>query len=449
MKESNLLNKIVVSILYLMLVWSVATAQEVFKNDELTISKLENRTWVVETNDMTTMYILEGDDQAMLIDTGTKCKELDKVVRKITQKPLIVVLTHNHRDHAGNIHYFDEVHMHPADTTVFPNSDYEGKFKWMKDGDVFDLGGRKIEVLLMAGHTPGSVIFTDHSIQAAFTGDAFGSGQVWLHLQPHVPMSKYYASCTRMEKVMNEQNITKLYIGHFPHVKRPLGIDYIVEMKELAKRLNEGDIAGAKDYPNMGIDIACEKPMIATNGKAMIVFDPENINGKKEVLILLAHPDISSSKANAAMIEAIKDFSFVRVINIYETPFKPETYREAFREAQHIVFQFPFYWASAPHMLKKWCDEIFMHIQSSPGVKGKTLTIATTTGSEYDAYRSGGRNMFTMDELLRPYQLLANHSGMVWRTPFVLYGASLPDAEKSIRTGADAYKGTISNLIHR
>ena len=31
------------------------------------------------------------------------------------------------------------------------------------------------------------------------------------------------------------------------------------------------------------------------------------------------------------------------------------------------------------------------------GVKGKTLTVATTTGSEYDAYRSGGKNMYTMD----------------------------------------------------
>ena len=164
------------------------------------------------------------------------------------------------------------------------------------------------------------------------------------------------------------------------------------------------------------------------------------------ILILLAHPDMTSSKANAAMIESVKDLPYVRIINIYEAPFEAVTYTEAFREAKHVVFQFPFYWASAPHLLKKWCDEIFGAIMSNPGVKGKTLTVATTTGSEYEAYRSGGRNMFTMDELLRPYQVLANHSGMIWQTPFVLYGASLPDADKRIKEGAPAYRQKISSL---
>jgi len=64
-----------------------------------------------------------------------------------------------------------------------------------------------------------------------------------------------------------------------------------------------------------------------------------------EVLILLAHPDMVSSKANAAMIESVKDLPYVRVINIYEAPFEAA-------------------------------------IQSNPGVKGKTLTVATTTGSD-------------------------------------------------------------------
>ena len=161
--------------------------------------------------------------------------------------------------------------------------------------------------------------------------------------------------------------------------------------------------------------------MLASN-EMPVTHDVENSNAKKEVLILLAHPDIASSKANAALLQQVKDLDYVKVINIYEAPFEPATYTEAFREANHIVFQFPFYWASAPHLLKKWCDEIFGAIMTNPGIKGKTLTVATTTGSEYEAYRSGGRNMFTMDELLRPYQVLANHSGMVWQTPFVLYG---------------------------
>ncbi|KAA6321775.1 General stress protein 14 [termite gut metagenome] len=175
--------------------------------------------------------------------------------------------------------------------------------------------------------------------------------------------------------------------------------------------------------------------------------NPGNMNEqKKDVLILVAHPDMKTSKANAALINAVKDLPNVRIINIYETPFTPEFYKEAFREANTIVFQFPFYWAAAPHLLKKWCDEIFGSLQAEPGVKGKNLMIATTTGSEYEAYRAGGRNMFTIDELLRPYQVLANHSGMVWQIPFALYGMALPDANERTKAGVIAYRNRISEL---
>lgn len=251
---------------------------QVFKNDELSISKLEEGTWVVETSDLTTMYILEGEDRAMLIDTGTKCTDLDKVVRQITSKPLDVVITHNHLDHAGNIHYFDEVYMHPLDSTV-RDIPYEGKYIWMKEGDVFDLGGRQLEVVLMPGHTPGSIVLLDKSHNACFSGDAFGSGQVWLQLVPHVSMKDYYDSCVRMEKIMKEQGISKIYCGHYPHLKKALRLRYIIEMKDLAKRISDGEDVKAEPYLwSKNVDIAAKNSVMATNGSAAIVYDADNIN---------------------------------------------------------------------------------------------------------------------------------------------------------------------------
>ena len=78
-----------------------------------------------------------------------------------------------------------------------------------------------------------------------------------------------------------------------------------------------------------------------------------------------------------------------------------------YRQASALVFQFPLYWMSAPSLLKKWQDEVFTYLAKTPAVAGKALLVAVTTGSEYSAYRSGGRNNFTMDELLRPYQASA------------------------------------------
>jgi glyoxylase-like metal-dependent hydrolase (beta-lactamase superfamily II) len=258
---------------------ATAMAQEIFRNADLAISVLDKGVWVVETTDMTTMYIVEGSERALLIDTGTKCDSLDKVVRRITSKPFDVVLTHNHIDHAGNIRYFDEVYLHPLDSTVRMGVEFHGKYIWMQEGDVFDLGDRKIEVVLTPGHTPGSVVLLDPSINACYSGDAFGSGQVWLQLRPHVPMTIYYASCLRMEKIMRERDITKLYCGHYPYLKRALELDYLIEMRDLAKRLSEGDVSGSRPYQMpFKTDIVCDKPAVATNGMAMIVYDSENIN---------------------------------------------------------------------------------------------------------------------------------------------------------------------------
>jgi glutathione-regulated potassium-efflux system ancillary protein KefG len=169
---------------------------------------------------------------------------------------------------------------------------------------------------------------------------------------------------------------------------------------------------------------------------------PQNSN---KVVILLAHPNFSNSIANKALVDAVQNLSGVKVIDIYAEPFTLDTYKQPVSEASTLVFQFPFHWLSAPSQLKKWCDEIFGGI--GDGIKGKKLLVATTTGSEYEAYRSGGRNLFTLDELLRPYQVLAHHSGMVWQTPFVVYGASLPTAPVSIEAGAKDYKAKIQTFL--
>ncbi|MDR3226436.1 MAG: MBL fold metallo-hydrolase [Prevotellaceae bacterium] len=234
---------------------------------------------MIETADMTTMYIIEGAKRSLLIDTGTKCEALDEIVGKITDKPLDVVITHNHIDHAGNIRYFDEVYMHPQDSLVRMGIPFSGKYKWLKDGDVFDLGDRQIEVVLMPGHTPGSIVLLDKSINACYSGDAFGSGQVWLQLIPHISMKTYYESCARMEKIMNEQNITKIYCGHYPYLKRALDLNYIIDMKNLAQKISNGDTTDAKPYyMPFKTDISCDKPVSSTNKQAMIVYDSENIN---------------------------------------------------------------------------------------------------------------------------------------------------------------------------
>lgn len=268
----------IVYALYLLFLFPILTISCIpFQYAEVTVTQLENGLWILEGSDNTTMYLVEGDEKALLIDTGTKIRNLDSIVARVTRKPLIVVLTHAHRDHAGNIGYFPEIWMHPADTILL-QKDYGGKIHFVNDGDILDLGRTHIEASHMPGHTPGSIVLLDRKRGNCYSGDAFGSNHVWLQLKPLSPLTTYIQSCLKMEKLMDEE-ITKVYCGHYVYVKKPYDKSYITSMRELAEALLNGTAPEAKPYQQK---VGCPNPMYVTKGEATIVFDPEYLAQQKK-----------------------------------------------------------------------------------------------------------------------------------------------------------------------
>jgi hydroxyacylglutathione hydrolase len=188
----------------------------------------------------------------------------------------LVVITHMHLDHAGNINFFPDIYFHPADTVLMSRvKPYPGKAHYVKDGDVFDLGGKLIEVRHMPAHTPGSIVLVDKQDGDCFTGDAFGSGQVWLQLCPYSNMETYINSCTKMLQLMND-GIERIYCGHYPYSNGALSKEYIVKMKELATDLNNGSAKDCQPY-NIKVSISCPNPMLYSKDNIGIVYDPEHI----------------------------------------------------------------------------------------------------------------------------------------------------------------------------
>lgn len=141
------------------------------------------------------LYLLEGNEKALLIDTGYGTNTLVAFVKTVTDKPLIVVNTHFHPDHAGGNGEFPSVMLHhnweedagavkpgpnlPFDIAALPHADYEKVL--LHDGDVINLGGRKIEVMELCAHSNSSLAFLDRSHRLLLTGDELEAGQVLLY----------------------------------------------------------------------------------------------------------------------------------------------------------------------------------------------------------------------------------------------------------------------------
>lgn len=155
--------------------------------------------------------------------------------------------------------------------------------------------------------------------------------------------------------------------------------------------------------------------------------------------LILAHPNLVASKANRALLEAVRDLPGVEVADLYalypDGRIDVEAETDRLLGADRVVMQFPMYWYSTPPLLKQWQDEVltplfYLRPAVAAQLAGKPLRIATTTASEVESYQPDGRNGFTVHELFAPLRAMARRSGFVWETPFVAHDmrAPTPDA---------------------
>ena len=218
----------------------------VYRDADIVFRQIDEHTW--EGNGHLvyneSVYVVEGNDKALVIDAGSRMPHLDKAVAALTGKPVIMALTHGHGDHIGGIGCFPEVWVHPDDASMLRR--YEGKVNLLEDGQVFDLGGRQIEVMHTPGHTLGSVTFFDKEHHYGFSGDAFGSTNLLLFGGTFKTLIN---TCTRTAEYMQKNGIEKLYPGHY-HGDNPETLQRVLDEKKVSEEVLSGKRKGSPDNSN-------------------------------------------------------------------------------------------------------------------------------------------------------------------------------------------------------
>lgn len=155
--------------------------------------KLTADTWVITNRWQNFMYLLIGQERALLIDTGYGEGNLREMVQSITDKPVIVLNTHGHFDHTGGNAWWDSAWMtaeaekiarhtfcsqHDVWFAEKPHQDY--KVHQVADCDRINLGGRCVEIIAIPAHEESSIAILDSHARLLFTGDELEAGQVLL-----------------------------------------------------------------------------------------------------------------------------------------------------------------------------------------------------------------------------------------------------------------------------
>lgn len=146
-------------------------------------------TWFISAmNGSQFMYLLIGSERALLLDTLYGAGNLRAYVEKLTDKPVMVFNSHGHLDHSGGNGEWEQVYMlpdapaeiacydGPFDLSALPYPAYQKRF--VGEGDMIDLGGRRIELLDISAHSNSSLALLDLDRRMLFVGDELESAQV-------------------------------------------------------------------------------------------------------------------------------------------------------------------------------------------------------------------------------------------------------------------------------
>ncbi|MGF0033865.1 MBL fold metallo-hydrolase [Bariatricus sp. SGI.154] len=249
-------------------------------------------------------YLIVGTEKAMLIDTGYCYGNLRETVRQVTEKPLIIINTHGHCDHAGGNAQFNEYcYIHEKDVELckehtgrkmrmdnvkrarhsihyetgeeynalpegFDMEKYcqmdTGKLLSTKEGDVFELGGASISVYETPGHTKGSISLLYQEKNIMFVGDATGTF-VWLFSYEATDLKEYIRTVKKMYGLNAEE-----YIGG--HNPVPMHKD---DLKRYIQAAQEADYSKGEPFECF-FSNECKPRVCALDGMTMAdMFRPE------------------------------------------------------------------------------------------------------------------------------------------------------------------------------
>ncbi|ARJ37423.1 MBL fold metallo-hydrolase [Sporosarcina sp. P21c] len=182
----------------------------------------------------TNCYIVEDEKKNCLVfDPGEDGEALLSELRKLSLKPVAILLTHAHFDHIGAVEKirtaFDiPVYLHVAEKKWLANPELNGSAKYpvlpdvicnpadvlLHDEKHLEVGTFKMETRHVPGHSPGSVCYIFEDEGFAIVGDTLFQGSVGRTDLPG-------GDTETLLKAIHEQLLTLddemlLYPGHGP-----------------------------------------------------------------------------------------------------------------------------------------------------------------------------------------------------------------------------------------
>ena len=228
------------------------------------VIQVNEDTWRIEDG-MVRLFLLKGRERALLIDTGMTLRHAREIASALTGLPVDLLNTHADADHTGGNEQFESFYMHPADEPLYRRSGKGGRLIPVQDGDEMDLGGRKLKIIHLPGHTPGSVAVLDLKARVLISGDPIQEhGRIFMFGE-HRNMEEYIRSLEKLE------TMTADFDEIWPsHADIPIRPDCIRKLHDGAEKILSHEISGHE------ADFFGQKIMVYDLGFTTLLCNPGN-----------------------------------------------------------------------------------------------------------------------------------------------------------------------------
>ncbi len=204
-------------------------------------------TYIIRQNKCVTfeapfMYLLLGNDKALLLDTGAISTDEQETLLSLVRgiigpKPLLVAHSHNHSDH-----YSGDAQFEGQPDTVLVPADKEGPEYFFEPGQwpdasaSLDLGNRELTLIPTPGHQEEALTIYDPATGWLLTGDTLYPGLIYVK-----DWDAYRASIARLNAFAEENRVEAVMGAHIEMSVRsgvvyPLGTTYQPEEAPLPLR---------------------------------------------------------------------------------------------------------------------------------------------------------------------------------------------------------------------
>lgn len=200
------------------------------------IIKINEKTWRIEDGGVR-FFLLAGTEKALLIDSGMTVHNAKEIAESIVDLPIELLNTHADMDHIGSNAEFERFYMNPAEASnYYHGQNRSGEIVPVTDGDIIDLGGRKLEIVTLPGHTPGSIAVLDPVTRALISGDPIQDGNIFM-FGVQREMHAYILSLEKLEEKYKGRFDT-IYPSHGTF---PVSPEIIPALRDGAKRVLAGE----------------------------------------------------------------------------------------------------------------------------------------------------------------------------------------------------------------